>query len=213
MRRNCPEWFQERLTRAGGLNPYGEPRFKLVWGQSETMRSGGLFSDGFVGYRDIGAIGREACWAVVMWEPAELHGSAPRWYRDYRDEVTGLSDLGQYPYQGRYRILQKLIHREVVNGKVQVTRMEPTHFIIDVMLPLIVRCQRLTNEAKEKAIYQDLENEQADYLKMAKDSRDSHRVRRGSALVQKKMEFLEKNMKLAMKLASGTQLGMRQAPA
>jgi hypothetical protein len=214
MYRECPQWFQDRLQAAGGSNQYGGPLFKLAWGQSETMRTGGYFArDGFVGYRTVPAIGGEACWAIMMWESAESMGSAERWYRDYSDAVTGLCDLGQYPFHGRYRVLQKLIHREMVGGEWVVSRMEPTHFIVDIMLPMLKAWQRLTNEAKLKAIEQEMELEQAEYLRMAKDSRDSHRVRRGSALVQKKVEFLERNMKMAMQMASRTQLGMRQAAA
>ena len=212
MSRYAPQWFQDRLTRAGGTNQYGDPLFKLVWGPDERFTTGGYFAkDGFVGYRQVPLC--EPCWAIVMWEPAETFGTVERWYRDYRDEQTGLCDLGQYPYDGRYRLLQKLIHREQVGGEWITTRMEPNGFIIDVMIPLIIGWQRLTDEAKIKAIEQEMELEQQEYLRLAKDSRDSHRVRRGSALVQKKVEFLERNMKCAMQMASRTQLGMRQAAA
>jgi hypothetical protein len=211
MRRICPTNFTERLTRAGGLNKYGQPVFKLVWGESESMRVGGYFvRDGFIGYRDMPSVGREACWVIMIWEPAEMYGTADRWYRDYRDEVTGLAELGQYPYQGRYRVLQKLIHREFVNGEVKITRLEPSSFILDIMLPLIMRWQRLTNEAKVKAIEQEMALKEREYLNTIKDSRAGYRVKRSSSLVQKKVEFLERNMKEAMRIASRTQLGMRQ---
>lgn len=210
MRRECPEWFQDRLTRVGGTNKYGQPNFKLVWGQYETFRVGGYFAkDGFVGYRDMPTVG-EACWAIMMWEPAEMQGSADRWYWDYRDEFTGLCDLGQFPYHGRYRLLQKLVHHELVGSEMVTVRMEPNNFIIDVMVPLIILWQRMTNEAKVAAIKQEMDIEQEQNLKRIKDSRAGYRVRRGSALVQKKVEQIERGMKQAMKIASRSQLGLRQ---
>ena len=71
----------------GGRNPHGDPKFKLVWGQSETMRDGGYFlKDGYEGYRDVPALGGEACWAIMMWEPASMMGTPYRWYKDHTDE-------------------------------------------------------------------------------------------------------------------------------
>ena len=39
--RECPPWFQDELTRIGGVNQYGEPVFRLVWSQNESMTIGG----------------------------------------------------------------------------------------------------------------------------------------------------------------------------
>jgi hypothetical protein len=188
--------------------------FKLVWGESETVRSGGYFTkDGFIGYRDMLLLGGEPCWAIMIWEPAEMLGSPYRWYEDYRDEATGLCDLGEYPYHGRYRLWQRLSYSEMENGKLVTYRMEPNSFIIDVMLPMIQGWVRLTDEAKYRAIKQEMELKEQDYLSMVRDSRSSHRVRRSSALVQKKVEFLEKNMREAIRIASQSGLGIKQASA
>lgn len=212
MRRNCPEWFQDRLTRAGGLNPYGEPNFKLIWGQSETMRDGGYFlKDGYVGYRDVPAIGGEACWALMMWEPNWKFGTPYRWYKDNTDEVTGLVTLGQFPYQGRYRVLKKFIHRELIGDQWVTTRMEPTHFIADIMLPLIKLWHKLTDAEKLKVIEAEQEAEEAEKDRILKDSWSAMRIRRSSPAVQKRLELMEKTMNQAMALAARTQLGMRQA--
>ena len=214
MRRLCPEWFQERLTRAGGINPYGEPRFKLVWGQSETIRTGGYFAkDGFVGYRNIPAAQRTACWVIMMWVPPQLTGTPELWYRENRDEQTGLSDLGQYPHRGHYRVLHKLIHHELVGDEMVVYRLEPTHFIIDVMVPLIQNWQKVTDSERIRIVEDQLEQETEAYLQMAKDCYDSHRVSAGSPIVQKKIEFLERNMHKACEIASRTQLGLHSARA
>lgn len=211
MHRECPEWFQDRLTRAGGTNPYGDPRFKLVWGESATMRDGGYFlKDGFEGYRDVPALGGDACWALMMWEPAEMNGTAYRWYKDNTDELTGLVTLGQYPYQGRYRAIKKLIHRELIGSEWYTTRMEPTHFILDVMVPLIMGWNKLSNEQRLAVIEAEQAAEEAEADRILADSRSTHRISRSSPLVQKRAELMERSMAQAMAIAQRTQLGMRQ---
>lgn len=214
MRRKCPAWFQARLTRVGGTNPRGDPRFKLVWGQSETMRDGGYFTkDGYLGYRDVPAIGGEACWALMMWQPAEKFGTPWRWYKDNTDEITGLVTLGQYPYHGRYRVIKKFIHRELINDEWFTTRMEPTHFILDVMVPMIKGWNRLSNAERMIVIREEMARDEAEADRILADSRASHRMRRGSPLVQKRQELMEKNMAKAMFIASRTQRGLMQTGA
>lgn len=214
MRRKCPEWFQDRLTRVGGTNKYDQPIFKLVWGESETMRDGGYFiRDGYLGYRDVPAIGGEKCWALMMWEPAEKFGTPYRWYKDNTDEATGLVTLGQYPHHGRYRVIKKFIHRELLNGEWLTTRMEPTHFILDVMVPMIKGWNRLSNAERMNVIQEDMARDEKEADRILADSRAGHRIRRGSPLVQKRVELMEKNMATAMLIASRTQRGLMQTGA
>lgn len=214
MRRSCPQWFQDRLTQVGGMNSHGEPRFKLVWGQSETMRDGGHFvKDGFEGYRDVPSIGGEACWALLMWEPSEKHGTAYRWYKDHTDEVTGLVTLGQYPYKGRYRVVKKLIHREFVSGQLVTVRMEPTHFILEVMTPLLIAWNRLTYEQKLAITHEQMAAEEAEFDRLMADSRHDKKIRRDAPMVQKRAELMERTMSAAMAIAARTQRGMAQLGA
>lgn len=214
MNRRCPEWFQERLTRVGGTNKYGQPRFKLVWGESETMRDGGYFiKDGYLGYRNVLALGGEKCWALMMWEPAEKFGTPYRWYKDNTDEVTGLVTLGKYPHQGRYRVIKKFVHRELVNGEWVTTRMEPTHFILEVMVPMIKYWNKLSNVERLAIIKEEEARDEAEADRILADARAGTRIRRGSPLVQKRLEQMEANMARAMAIASRTQPGMRQIGA
>ena len=201
------------MTRIGGVNPYGEPRFKLVWGESEYMRVGGYYSkDGTIGYRTMPAIG-EKCWAILMWEPADMCGTAYRWYKDYRDEMTGLITLGQYPYHGRYRVMKKLIHRDYVNGEWFTYRLEPTHFILDIMLPMMMAWNALTNEQRLKVISDDQEAEEEQADKMLADARHACRIRRSSPLIQKRLEVMERSMGQAVAIATATKRGFQQIGA
>ena len=211
MRRNCPEWFNERIKQVGGCNQYGQPIFKLVWAESETMRDGGYFMrDGYQGYRDVLAIGGEKCWAIMMWEPTSAHGTPYRWYKDHTDESTGLVTLGQYPYQGRYRVIKKLVHRELVNGEWFTYRLEPTTFILEVMIPLLTEWNKLTLEKKNQVVEEQLEAEQRERDRILDDCASSIHIRRNSPMVEKRMAIMEKSMAQATAIASRTQPGMRQ---
>ena len=137
-----------------------------------------------------------------------MFGSPLRWEWDYRNE-DGLLDCGGFPKHGRYRLLQKFIHRELVNGQMVTYRMEPCGFMLDVMLPLIQAWGRLTDHAKRAALLQQEQMRKDEFCKKAKDIRDSIKVRRGSALVAKRAEIVERGMKEAMRIAAQTGLGMR----
>jgi hypothetical protein len=230
--RSCPEWFQAELTRIGGVNQYDQPIFKLVWSTTEQMTIGGRWANGFEGYKRAPLIPGDPCWALVVWEPAEVAGgSYERWDRDFRDEETGLLEVGGYPKYGAYRVLQKFIHREIVqqakernywaDGKVRTEviakqqlrtyRMEPNGFMLDVMLPMLMAWKRLTNAQKLAALKQQEQMRKDEYLKSIKDARDGNRmsrVMRGSQLVQKRAEMIERGMKQAMAAAARWGNGM-----
>jgi hypothetical protein len=231
--RECPAWFQAELTRIGGVNRYGDPVFKLVWSTTEQMTVGGRWAQtGFVGYKRAPLIHGEPCWALLVWEPAEVAGGSPEaWDRDFRDEETGLLQCGGYPKYGAYRVLQKFIHREIVQQarerhfmvgphirreivstqKLQSYRMEPCGLMLDVMLPMLMAWKRLSSAAKLAALKQQEQMRKDEYAKKAKDLREGtklSRVMRGSQLVQKRAEFIERGMRQAMAAASNWGLGM-----
>lgn len=225
--RSCPEWFQRELTRIGGTNHYGEPLFKLVWSTEPKRTIGGRFQDGYVGYRIFPEIQSVPCWALMVWEPRELAGSPLRWETDFRDPETGLMDCGSYPKYGRYRCLHKLIHYEITHKTkeqvwwdgpivrrdtveepfMKVHRMEPCGFILDVMVPMLMMWRKLSDKAKVAALLQEEELKERELMKQAKDIRHACKVNRGSALVAKRAEQIEKGMKDAMRIAATYGLG------
>jgi hypothetical protein len=227
--RDCPVWFQDELTRIGGTNPYGDPIFRMVWSPDELMVIGGRWANGFEGYKRVPAITGIPCWALMIWEPREMQGSYEMWEFDYRDTETTYLTCGGYPKYGRYRLLKKFMHNEVirkeetepvwVNGvlrfqkvskpELQTFHLEPTGLILDLLLPMLILWRKLSNEAKLKAVMQEQQRKEDEFLKKAKDIRDGNRVRRGSQLVAKRAELIEQGMIQAMKIASQTGLGMR----
>ena len=227
--RECPDWFQAELTRIGGTNPYGEPMFKLVWSTTEKMVIGGRWAYGFEGYKEAPAIFGAPCWCLMVWEPRELNGLPEMWEIESRDAATGYLQYGGYPKYGYYRLLKRFMHREVEYRevtepywvgmemrfqRVQVPefityRMEPRGLILDLILPMLLGWRKLSDEKKAEVLAQREEEKQQAFLKKAKDIRDGNKVRRGSPLVAKRAELIEKGFMQAMKIAAKTGLGMR----
>ena len=230
MIRECPSWFNDELARIGGMNRYGEPLFKLVW--SEDVRSiiGGRFADGFVGYRNARMMGKDPCWVLMIWEGPEVFGDPDLWDIDYRDMETGLLDCGSFPKHGRYRVLKQFLHRQmeqqeksemvwnpvkkrpemrrIQDQRIVTYRMEPSGLILDLMLPMLMAWKKLTPYQKLEALKDRKERQDRALNAKIKDAAHASRVRRGSALVQKRAEYIEKHMDQAMKIASGYSRGM-----
>lgn len=101
------------MARAGGLNRYSEPNFRVVWGGSRLTWIGGLWTD-----RDAhGNVIREAIemrrapkyaphdrWHIERWLPPEAYGSPGFWRAQTTEVENGISiaALGPYPSRGDY---------------------------------------------------------------------------------------------------------------
>ncbi len=226
--RECPKWFQDELTRIGGTNVYGEPIFKLIWSLDNRQVIGGKWANGFEGYKTV-CMTPEPCWLLMVWEPAEVQGTYETWNREYRDE-SGYLECGGYPKYGRYRVLQRFIHIEILQQqkeryywtlkgeprtevvsqlKTETYRMELRGIILDLMLPMLMAWRKLAAAKKVKLLKEREEDRLRQDLKMIKDCRDSHKVSRGSKLVQRKAEEIEKGMRQAMAIAARNGLGMK----
>jgi hypothetical protein len=110
---HAPASFQELVTRAGGLNRFGEPNFKVVWGGSRLAWIGGRWTD-----RDEnGNIVRETIelrqapkylphdrWHIERWLPPEDYGSPELWRARTTEVEDGIAipALGPYPSRGDY---------------------------------------------------------------------------------------------------------------
>ena len=109
----APASIQKRIARAGGLNRYGEPNFRVVWGGSRLTWIGGRWTD-----RDASDnIIREAIelrqvpkyfphdrWHIERWTPPEFYGSPEIWYAQTIEVEDGIRipTLGPYPARGEY---------------------------------------------------------------------------------------------------------------
>ena len=80
--------------------------------------------------------------------------------------------------------------------------------ILDLMLPMLMAWKRLAPHQRLEALKDRKERQDAELDRTLKDAVHGSRVRRSSALVQKRAEFIEKHMDQAMQIASGYSRGM-----
>lgn len=141
---HCPEHFQDRVTRAGGLNRYGEPNFLIVWGPTWTVRRGGTWErpDGsnFRGYKDI-VEEKRPCWVLKEWKAPEEFGTPEMWFLNNLEPQSGLQLLGDYPWKGSYQTLQPFIWTGIVNGKLQIDHMPLNSAIVDMIIPIALEAK------------------------------------------------------------------------
>lgn len=218
----CPPEFQDRLTRVGGVNRYGKPNFLIVWGQSWTVRRGGTWEqdDGtyFRGYRDVLEDGRP-CWVLKKWNPPEVYGSPSLWFLENYEPGTGLQILGDYPWKGQYETVQPFVWRGVVNGQMVVERMPLNSMILDLVVPIVMKCKESTF-LQRKAAIQEMEarkerNQQTQIEAQRHDAKMAFRgpvsfARQGcrTSLVDQKVYAIEKHWQQAMARMRGTGLGV-----
>jgi hypothetical protein len=110
----APESVARALQRAGGVNRFGEPNYRAVWGWNRLAWIGGKFEE-----RDpeTGSLIREVVelrqepkypavnrWHIEKWMAPETYGSPRAWYAQTIERENGVSipALGPYPVRGEY---------------------------------------------------------------------------------------------------------------
>lgn len=116
-RREVPKWIEDHITMKGGLNKFGKPNFRVIWGGNRTHLVGGMFNDTIIVQDDkgvdYGVVTRVAAmrtllkynphrWHLERWRGAEYYGDAEEWYRNSWDEEAQLHTMGDYPVEGDY---------------------------------------------------------------------------------------------------------------
>jgi hypothetical protein len=146
--RPCPADMQDRLTRTFGTNIYGQPNFKIAWGASEFIRMGNIWRDRQGterrGYRERYLAHGMSCWCILRWKSPATFGPPAVFYDNNYVAHTGLMATGEYPYEGRYEVLQALNYKEFVNGEMVVHNMPLTHLLIDMIIPMLLKAENLT---------------------------------------------------------------------
>lgn len=206
----CPDEYAQRVTEAGGCNQYGEPRFRIVWGMSECFRAGGIWEplDGayYRGYRDLLLV-NEACWALLQWQPAEKFGHPVSYYLRNLDD-SGFQTLGEFPYHGRYEIIQPFVARSVVDGHVVVDAMPLSSLLVDMVIPIIreskeISALKLREIARERR--ERVEKEKVDQIEACIRNATPEWISRSgprmacNSVIQKKAELIEAQWKQALR--------------
>ena len=138
-RRLCPDEFQQAIDERFGLNRFGTSNYRMAWGETETMRVAG-----FNGYEDRLLCGNIACWNLMRWRPPEAFGSPELFDIVNRDPDTGLCILGEYPYEGKYDVLQPLMSKEFKDGRLVIDAFPLSYQILDTILPVVEKCSEMT---------------------------------------------------------------------
>ena len=98
-----PEEFNELLKDTFGVNLYGDPIYRVIWGQSETMR----VSRPEGGYQDQTVGGNLPAWLLQRWMSPEKWGSPAAFEYTNRDPANG-QVLFPYPEFGIYETIHNL---------------------------------------------------------------------------------------------------------
>ena len=102
-RHTCPEDFQQLLSDIFGLNHFGDPLYRVVWGQTETLR----VSKPEGGYEDQTVGGNVASWLIQKWTSPEKWGSRELFYYMNTDPANNQL-LFPYPEFGEYQTIHNL---------------------------------------------------------------------------------------------------------
>lgn len=222
-RLHCPDEFQRRIAEAGGYNRYGEPNFRLIWGQTETFRAGGEWAGNgqvpFRGYRDLLHGFNDPCWILQQWQPPEKYGSPRYYYMQNYDWETGLQTLGEFPYKGRYETVLPLMWKGIVNGRLVIEHMRLSSLLVDLIVPILLESEKLTYARKRQLMWDHKERLERDQLNQIEDSLASAYPAYGMAsrsaarlacnsVIQKKAESIERHWKDAVKLIKAHGKGM-----
>ena len=109
----APASIQRTLALAGGLNRFGQPNYRLVWGWSRLDFIGGEWSDfdgsgnlirREIGLRLVPKYEQLNRWHLERWCPPELYGSPSTWHLETLEVYGGIPvlALGPYPQLGDY---------------------------------------------------------------------------------------------------------------
>lgn len=117
IQQEVPQHLVDRVTELGGLNRFGKPNFRVVWGGNRTYLVGGVFKDA-IKVKDEDGNERTVVtqtpelrtllkyhpkrWHLEKWCGPEWYGDPEEWYRITWNEDAQLYTMGDYPSEGDY---------------------------------------------------------------------------------------------------------------
>jgi hypothetical protein len=111
--KEVPREIQAIATRSGGLNFYGEPNYRIVWGWSRLTIIAGEWTDLDAHGNPIRTVGQYRWepknlpfdrWHLETWLPPSHFVSKEYWYEITDEEFNGVhfAALGPFPSRGEY---------------------------------------------------------------------------------------------------------------
>lgn len=179
-RRDVPEWVEKHITSKGGLNAFGKPNFRVIWGGNRTHLVGGMFKN--VTYFD-DAEGRKRAivteiaemrtllkyhperWHLERWRGAEYYGDPDEWYQNSWDPEARLHTMGDYPNEGDYEhvfFLAQCSHMAKGDkdwcmpcqvGMGQYIPLEPNVQVLDMQIYALLKSEDVSQVAEMGALF------------------------------------------------------------
>lgn len=145
--------YVEHINQIGGFNRFAGPNFKIVWGQNETDTVYGTDANGKQGQHVILKHGGIPAWFIECWKPPECFGSPEFWYSISWDWEIDAPKIGDYPWQGLYMPAPfNLFTKRVENNCLIFDAMPLTHWILDLVVPNLMKEQESTFLQRKTAI-------------------------------------------------------------
>lgn len=200
-RRIAPEWFTDELTLIGGEHRFGGPNFDVVWSQTAFIEI-----DGKPQLQSIS----QPCWVLRMWNAPEIYGT-PEQYFAVNSDDRGKPIAGDYPWEGRYEVVQPFSFAGLSGGKLIHEFFPLDGLILTLVVPVIRQCEELSY-MKKLALMQDAH----DKKELEQTTRIADRLRDASpawlgpvsfsrqgcktSIIEKKMHQIQQNMNNAMRV-------------
>lgn len=154
-----------------GLNRFGKPEWRIVWGPERLEWRGGNHADhdaNGILIRRVAEMrlspkyGKKPRWVLERWLAPELYGSPERWRRENLDPETNLLQLGPYPSQGEYEPCFKF---EDEKGEVIPVNEDMLHCLVNMVL----HTQGMSEKLKKSAMMEAHRRCEQAYKKKVRD--------------------------------------------
>lgn len=152
-KRYPPQEYVDHVNAIGGMNRFGGPNFRLVWGQNETMTVWGVDANGKTGRHIIPKHSNIPAWFIDVWKAPECYGTPELWYALTWDWEVDAPKIGEFPYTGAYELAPfNLFSRRFEGNAMIVDAMPLSHFIIDLIIPNLLKEKDATYLQRKTAI-------------------------------------------------------------
>jgi hypothetical protein len=208
-RRDTPPEVTEELKLAGGLNRFGEPMFRVIWGFNRIVPMSGEWQEwehstaalvdkltGFSQSRPVIRLVRSVietrfepkylpanCWHLEKWCPPEEYGSPEVWRKQGEEVVQGLTvdTAGEFPSRGEYELVMPLTTDFTYDGK----PLPLSSTLVGELARMVkVGTERYSLMQRRAAIEQRLKREEQGFTRKAIDiMKDGMRPYAGEAFV------------------------------
>ena len=169
--RYAPREYVEHINAIGGMHRFGGPNFRIVWGENETMLVYGTDANGKRGQHLILKHGGVPAWFIDCWKPPECYGSPDFWYAVTWDWESDLPTIGDFPWRGLYEPAPfNLFVRKFDGDRMIIDAMPLTHWIIDLLVPNLLKEKESTYLQRKNAIDKRMEAERRQAAQQAYDA-------------------------------------------